>query len=339
MAMGTAAENLTGSSMTEIRAVADALRAAKRVSAICHENPDADTIGAAIAVRLIAERLGAEAEVVSADGIPPVFAFLPGIGDIRPRPALQPDLAVICDAATLERVGGVAREEADWFSRATLVNIDHHISNNGFGHLNLVDPQAAATCQVIAERLLPALDLAPDASIATALLAGIVRDTQGFSDQSTSAATLRAAALLVEAGAPLAAIQRKIMGDYPYPMMALWGRLLATMDELLGGRIVHTTLTPEMLAQTGAAQHHADGIAEFMGNVQGAQVAILFRELGPASTRVSLRTSADVDATHIAARFGGGGHARRAGGQLALPVDRVREDLLRISQEILSGKG
>jgi bifunctional oligoribonuclease and PAP phosphatase NrnA len=339
MAMATVAENMTGNSMAEIRGVAQALRTAKRVTAICHENPDADTIGAAIAVRLIAERLGAEAEVVSADPIPPLFAFLPAIEDVRPRPTLRPDLAVVCDAATLERVGRIARDEADWFSRAKLLNIDHHISNNWFGHLNLVDHQAAATCQVIAERLLPALNLAPDAAIATALVAGIVRDTQGLSDLSTSAATLRAVALLVEAGAPLATIHRKILGDHPYQMMALWGRLLASMEELLGGRIVHTTLTPEMLGETGAAQHDADGIAEFMGTVHGTQISILFRQLGPTTTRVSLRTSAEVDATRIATRFGGGGHARRAGGKLGLPVDRVREDLLQISQEILSGRG
>jgi phosphoesterase RecJ-like protein len=312
MAMGTAAENLTGSSMTEIRAVADALRAAKRVSAICHENPDADTIGAAIAVSLIAERLGAEAEVVSADGIPPVFAYLPRIGEVRPRPMLPPDLAVICDSATLERVGRIAREQAEWLSRATLLNIDHHISNNGFGHLNLVDPQAAATCEVLV-RLVDELGVELDAELATALLTGIVRDSHGFSDRSTSGDTLRAAARLVDAGAPLSLIHRNTLSELPYPTMALWGKMLAGMGQAADGRIVYTTLTQAMLQETGTEQHDADGLAEFLARAKGADVTLLLREMGPSETRVSIRTTDAVDATRIAAFFGGGGHTRRAG--------------------------
>jgi phosphoesterase RecJ-like protein len=312
MAMATVAENMTGNSMAEIRGVAQALRAAKRVTAICHENPDADTIGAAIAVRLIAERLGAEAEVVSADRIPPVFAFLPAIDEVRPRPTLRPDLAVVCDAATLERVGRIARDEADWFSRATLLNIDHHISNNGFGHLNLVDPHAAATCEVLV-RLVDELGVELDPQLATALLTGIVRDSHGFSDRSTSGDTLRAAARLVDAGAPLALIHRNTLSELPYPTIALWGKMLAGMGQAADGRIVYTTLTLAMLEETGTEQHDADGLAEFLARAKGADVTLLLREVGPSETRVSIRTTDAVDATKIAAFFGGGGHARRAG--------------------------
>ncbi|HEV8054161.1 MAG TPA: DHH family phosphoesterase [Candidatus Limnocylindrales bacterium] len=128
-------------------AVAAALRDADRITAICHENPDADTIGAAIAIRLIGERLGKRAEIVSADRPGPAFAFLPRYAEILRRPALEPDLAVVCDAATLERVGRLTSDEPEWFRRVTLVNIDHHVTNTHFGDLNLVDPTAAATCQ------------------------------------------------------------------------------------------------------------------------------------------------------------------------------------------------
>ena len=147
-----------GSTLAE---AAEALRTAHRVTAICHENPDADTIGAAIAVSLIAERLGAKTEVVSVDAPGPMFAFLPHVDRVRSRPELEPDLAVVCDAATLERVGRIAVKEADWFSRARILNIDHHVSGQLFGDLNLVDPSAAATCEVLA-RLLPELSMELD---------------------------------------------------------------------------------------------------------------------------------------------------------------------------------
>ena len=318
---------------SSIRDVADAFRAARRVTALCHENPDADTIGAAIAVSLIAERLGAETEIVSVDRPAPAFAFLPRIDRVRSRPALEPELAVVCDAATLERVGRIVVEEAGWLSRTRLVNIDHHASNDGFGALNLVDPDAAATCEVVG-RLAAELGIPIDAELATALLTGIVRDSHGFSDRSTSGDTLRMAAELVDAGAPLADIHRHVLAELPYPTMALWGRLLNDLGEADGGRIVYTVLTQRMLEETGTEQHDADGVAEFMSRAKDAKVVLLLRELGPARTRVSIRTADGVDATAIAAAFGGGGHVRRAGCTVALGLAEARDAILRASSTV-----
>jgi phosphoesterase RecJ-like protein len=320
--------------MSDIAEVVRALREARRITAICHENPDADTIGAAVAVCLIGERLGAETELVSADGIPPVFGFLPRVDAVRPRPMLEPDLAVVCDAATLERVGRIARDEAEWFSRARLLNIDHHVSSNGFGDLNLVDPTAAATCQVLA-RVVEALGIEPEADLATALLTGIVRDSHGFSDPSTSGETLRVAGRLVDAGAPLALIHRYILSDLPYPTMALWGRMLAGVGQAGDGRIVHASLTQAMLDETGTEQHDADGLAEFLARAKGADVVVLLRELSPSETRVSIRTTDRVDATAIASRFGGGGHVQRAGYTSATPLEAARAELLGACHQLL----
>ena len=308
--------------MIDIADVVEALRGARRITAVCHENPDADTIGAAVAITLIAQRLGAETELVSADGIPPMFGFLPGVESVRRRPMLDPDVAVVCDAATLDRVGRIAVEEADWFSRARLVNIDHHVSSTAFGDVNLVDPDAAATCQVLAA-VVDALELPLDAALATALLTGIVRDSGGFSSPATSGETLRAAARLVDAGAPLAAIHRTILSELPYPTLALWGRMLAGIGQAAEGRVVHATLSGRMLAETGTEQHDADGLVEFLARAEGADVTLLLRELTSTQTRASIRTSEAVDATRIAARFGGGGHPQRAGCTIPAPLDEA----------------
>jgi phosphoesterase RecJ-like protein len=324
--------------VADIGEVAEALRGARRISAICHENPDADTIGAAVAVAIIGERLGAEAEIVSADGIPPVFGFLPHVERVHRRPMLEPDLAVVCDAATLERVGRIAREQADWFARARLLNIDHHVSSNLFGDINLVDARAAATCEVLA-RVVEELGIELDAELATALLTGIVRDSQGFADRATSGETLRVAATLVDAGAPLADIHRVILSELPYPTMALWGKMLAGVGEVADGRVVYTTLTLDMLKQTGTEQHDADGLAEFLARAKGAEVTLLLRELGPAETRVSIRTAESVDATTIASAFGGGGHARRAGCTVHEHLDRAVPLVVEASRNALPATG
>lgn len=321
--------------VADIGEVVDALRSARRISAICHENPDADTIGAAVAIAIIGERLGAEAEIVSADGIPPVFGYLPHVERVHRKPMLEPDLAVICDAATLERVGRIAREHADWFARARLLNIDHHVSSNLFGDINLVDPRAAATCEVLA-RVVEELGIGLDVELATALLTGIVRDSQGFADRATSGETLRIAARLVDAGAPLADIHRVILSELPYPTMALWGKMLAGVGEVAEGRVVYTTLTLDMLKQTGTEQHDADGLAEFLARAKGAEVTLLLRELGPLETRVSVRTSEMVDATRVAGRFGGGGHARRAGCIVPAHLDEAVPLVMDASREVLN---
>jgi phosphoesterase RecJ-like protein len=321
---------LAAEQATSMADVIDALRSARRVTAICHENPDADTVGAAIAISIIAERLGARSEIVSADGTPPAFAFLPRIERVVRRPALEPELAVVCDAATLPRVGRIAVQEADWFARARLVNIDHHISNSLYGDLNLVDPHASATCEVVA-RLVEQLDMEPDAELATALLTGIVRDSHGFSDPSTSGDTLRTAARLVDAGAPLAQIHRYILAELPYATLALWGKMLATVGQAADGRVVYTTLTQRMLDETGTEQPDADGLAEFLARAKGADVTLLLRELGQSETRVSIRTTGAVDATAIAAPFGGGGHVQRAGCTVTRHVSEAVDDVLQVT--------
>jgi len=325
---------ITNEMEADQRAFADALRGAQRITALCHENPDADTIGGAVAVALIAQRLGKEWEIVSVDAPAPAFDFLPLIDAVRQAPRLEPDLAVVCDAATLERVGRIRVEHAGWFDRARLVNVDHHVTNSGFGQVNLVDPAAAATCQVIGAAL-PRVGVELDTEIATALLTGIVRDSQGFSDPSTTGETLRIAADLVDAGAPIALIHRRVLAELPYATLALWGRMLNTMGQRRDGQIVYTTLTQEMLDATGTENHDADGLAEFIAKAKGADISILLRETGPNATRVSLRVSEAVDATHIAGAFGGGGHARRAGCTIEAPADRAALELLEVCERVL----
>jgi bifunctional oligoribonuclease and PAP phosphatase NrnA len=316
------------------RQFAQALRDAQRITALCHENPDADTIGGAVAIALIGERLGKQVEIVSVDAPAPAFDFLPMYDRFSPEPRLEPDLAVVCDAATLERVGRVRVEHASWFECARLVNVDHHVTNSRFGHVNLVDPAAAATCQVIAAAL-PALDIAADRELATALLTGIVRDSHGFSDPSTGGETLRIAASRVDAGAPITLIHRRVLAELPYATLALWGRMLNGLGQRRDGRIVYATLTQEMLEATGTRNHDADGLAEFIAQAKGADICILVRETGAAQTRVSLRVSDAVDATKIAAVFGGGGHATRAGCTIEAPTSLAMEQLLEVCERYL----
>jgi phosphoesterase RecJ-like protein len=310
-----------------VRDVVELIRRAERVTTICHENPDGDTLGAAIAIAIAAERLGKGAEVVSGDAPPPFLAVLPRIREVRRAPALEPDLAVIVDTGDLKRTGRVAVDHADWLARATIAVVDHHVSNQGFGAANWIDPAAAATCEMVA-LMLPELGVALDEELATALMTGIVQDTHTFAHPNATPRTLRVAAELVEAGAPLSRINRAVYADKPFSTLALWGRMLNSIDELCEGRIVHASMTAEMLRETGEQPNASEGFVDLLGSTKNADITVLFKEVEPGSTRVSVRTTERADAVAITSAFGGGGHARAAGCTVEGQIATARELVL-----------
>ena len=309
------------------QAVTEAIRSAQRITAICHENPDADTLGSALALRLAAERLGKAAEVVAADPVPPSLLDLPGAADVRTSPQLEPDVAVVLDGP-LSRTGTVVTAAADWLARAYVVNIDHHISNDGASAAAAwVDPDAAATCEMMA-LLIPDLGVQIDAEIATVLTAGIVQDTHTFSHPNATPRTLRVAADLVAAGAPLSAIHRSIYADKPFATLALWGRILAGVAQRRDGRIVYATMTTRMLTETGSDPVASEGFIDLLASTKAADVTVLVKEVDALHARVSVRTSASADAVAITSAFGGGGHARAAGCSIDAPLAEATTRLL-----------
>jgi bifunctional oligoribonuclease and PAP phosphatase NrnA len=308
-------------------AVAEAIRGASRVTAICHENPDADSIGSALAIRFAAERLGKQAGVVAADPVPPTLVDLPGASEVRTRPQLEPDVAVIVDGP-LSRTGSIATEAGEWLSRARVVNVDHHVSNDGSEvSAAWVDADAAATCEMVA-LLLGDLGVAVDSDIATVLTAGIVQDTHTFSHPNATPRTLRVAADLVEAGAPLSRLHKAIYADKPFSTLALWGRMLAGASERCEGRIVHAAMTNAMLATTSTDAVASEGFIDLLASTKTADITVLFKEVDAGHTRVSVRTSARADAVAITSAFGGGGHARAAGCSIDAPLDEATSRLL-----------
>ena len=298
--------------------VVDAISNARSILAVGHENPDADTLGATLAISVIARELGIRATAASSDTPPPLYVFLPGVGEVRtdPDPAAHYDLLVVSDCATFERVGALATRNQRLFAELPRVVIDHHLSNDEDGPTYWIDPAAAATCEMVAllaVRLGIPLD-AGDGALATALTGGIVMDTATFAHPNTTPRTLSVAAALVAAGAPLAEISRRIYRSKPDAQLRLFGRVLERMSSADDGRVVWSRLLERDLAETGAEPAQSEGIIDLLSQADRAEVAILFKEQADGTTRLSVRTRPDgVDATVLTGLFGGGGHARAAG--------------------------
>jgi phosphoesterase RecJ-like protein len=320
--------------------VVDRLRAGRNVLAVGHENPDADTIGSTLAVCRLVERAGGRATAVFSDPVAPLYGFLPDIERARtdPDPGSAYDLLVISDCGDLSRVGAVRDRHAEMFGRLPQVVIDHHASNDAAGETDWIDPNAAATCEMtalLALRLGVPLD-ADHGALATQLMAGIVMDTATFAHPNATPRTLAVSAALVEAGAPLSDISRRLYRTKPEPQLRLFGRVLDRLETAAGGRIVHASLFDADLESTGAIAAHSEGIIDLLAQSEAAEVAIVFKEAAE-GTRLSVRTKpGGVDATVLTGRFGGGGHARAAGATIARPVAEARPDVLAEAERLVA---
>jgi phosphoesterase RecJ-like protein len=305
--------------------VVERLRGARRVLAVSHENPDADTIGAALGVIRIVESLGAAGDPACTDPVPPLYDFLPGVDRVLPDPdpAAPYDLLVVVDCGALDRVGDIGTRNAELFDRLPRVVIDHHASNDATGEADWIDSTAAATCEMVA--LLAArlgVDPAADnAAMATNLMAGIVMDTATFAHPNATPRTLEVAAWLVAAGAPLSDISRRLYRSKPEAQLRLFGRILDRLRSEDEGRVIWSHVTDVDYAETGAERAHSEGLIDLLSQAETAEVAILFKQAGPTETRVSVRTTpGGVDATVLTGTFGGGGHARAAGATIKAPM-------------------
>ncbi len=312
---------------------ARAIAEARHALVVTHENPDADTLGAALGVATIVEAHGGRATLVSSDPVPPLYDFLAGMDRFRrdPEPEGGYDVLVICDCGTLDRVGEVRERNRALFDRLPRVIVDHHASTTDVGPADWVDPAAAATCELVAllaARLGVPLD-AGDGVLAAGLMAGIVMDTSTFAHPNATPRTLAVSAALVAAGAPLSEISRRLYRSKPDAQLRLFGRVLDRLETAAGGRIIHSSLGDADLAATGTIGSHSEGLIDLLAQSETAEVAILFKEAGPASTRVSVRTKpGGVDATALTGAFGGGGHARAAGATVEAPLAEARRRVL-----------
>ena len=307
--------------MKEITAT---LLGAKRIALVSHRDPDPDTIGSALALGLGLESLGKRVSWHCADPVPEQQRFLHGSERFTQDPPPEDvDLVVTVD------FGSVDRAKFALPARPTLVNIDHHASNDKFGTANLVDVTAAASAELVS-RVIDALGIKWTPEMATAALVGIMTDTGSFQFPSTDARALDRAARLREAGADLQAITYNIFRNKRFEALKLWGFAFSRLTREEGGQLVWTEIHSGDIEKAEARDEDISGLVEQVARSSGMRVALLFNEQRGV-VKISCRTSQwepSVDATALMARFGGGGHVRAAGALIEGDLVRVRERVL-----------
>lgn len=310
-------------------AIAEALGQAKSVLILSHLNPDGDAVGSTLGLMWALRHRGVRAHVVLADPVPAGLLFLPGADEIDPHvPPVHYDALVVLDTSSPQHAGEV-------FDRAVAhtpltVNVDHHPTNAGFGHVNWVDPTYPAVAQMV-YHLLPLLKVELDRIIATCLLTGFVTDTNSFSTPNTTPALLRDAADLMEAGAPLSFIVQEAYSSRSLVQVRLWAHALQTLQYEDG--IVWTVNTPQMRRAVGATERDSSDLSTFLLTIREAKIAASFTVLDDGRVKVSLRARPGYDVAKVAARFGGGGHPPAAGATLSLPPEEAIQAVISALKE------
>jgi phosphoesterase RecJ-like protein len=288
-----------------------------------HHNPDGDAIGSMLGLARALRAAGQDVVLAHPDPqpVPSDLGFLVTPGE-RITASLPPDVGervlVAVDCASERRLWAEPVHEA----ARLVVNIDHHQDNTRFGDLNLIEPLASSTAEVILG-VLEATGWPLSRAVAEPLYVGLVTDTGRFGYSNTSPAAHRAAAAMIEAGADPAEMARRLYEEQPLDRLLLTGRALAQARSLAGGRMLASVLTRDDFAAAGGDD--TEGIVEVMRAVRGVQVAAFVREAGPSgSHRVSLRAAhPDVDVSAIAREEGGGGHRAAAGFSTSRPVEEL----------------
>ncbi|MGU3500318.1 DHH family phosphoesterase [Mycobacterium sp. C31M] len=291
---------------------ADVLVRAVSIVVVAHVYPDADTIGAGLALAQVAAAAGKQVQVSFAapDALPESLATLPG-GHLLVAPDAvrrDPDLVVTVDIPSVNRLGSLSELTVD--AREVLV-IDHHASNTLFGTANFVDPKADSTTMLIAE-LLDAWDKPIDEAVAHCLYAGLTTDTGSF--RWASARAHRLASRLLDIGVDNAGISRALMDTHPFAWLPMLSRVLGSarlIDAAADGRgLVYAVVPHDEWAK--ARPEEVESIVDIVRTTAQAEVAAVFKEIEPAHWSVSMR-SKTLDVSAVAGTFGGGGHRKAAG--------------------------
>jgi len=300
---------------------------AQHIALLAHEHPDGDCLGAALGFTHILDQMGKTCVPACADPAPRSFTFIPGIE--RLQQSLGPvgeepfDLVIALDAGELTRYGALYERHHAFLDTVPILNIDHHISSQGCGRVNIIDPEAASTTELLVLFQQQAqLPLTRDA--AQCLLTGLITDTSSFQFTSTTPRTMEAGAVLLGAGAVAEPIVGPIYRTKSLAHVRLQAQVIEHIETAYEGRLAWSYATEKTLAAVGATTDMDNNFSGFIRDIEGVQIAAFFKSYDePTITRLSLRCAEPYSAADICLSLGGGGHARAAGATIHKPIEEA----------------
>jgi len=287
--------------------IRQAIEAAHSIGITTHVRPDGDAVGSVLGLGLALAAKSKQVQMVLPSGVSHTFRHLDGSDLVQKAFTAPCDLYISVDCADLKRSRGLP--ENCHFG----LNIDHHITNERFANINLVDADAVATCAILTE-LIPQLELPITRQVADALLTGIVSDSIGYRTSNTNVKALKLSTTLMEAGADLYALYNKALISRPFSAAKYWGYALARMQRKDG--LVWTSMTLEDRSNSGYKLNDDADLTNLLSSIEESRVSVLFVEHSKSKTKISWRSVPGVDVSVLAAEYDGGGHPAAAGAEL-----------------------
>jgi phosphoesterase RecJ-like protein len=305
-----------------------------------HCDPDGDAIGSLLALGLAVGKLNKKVTIYNASPIPAVYRFLPSVERIvrQIKKAAAYDAALILDCGHISRVG----DSYDSFSQIpVIINIDHHITNTRFGNIQLIDPTACSTAEIV-YRLIKALNAPIDKAIATSIYTGILTDTGSFRFSNTNQAAFAISQEMVQLGVEPYDVAQQVFGKYSLGRIKLLNLALDSIEISDNGKLSIMTLTNEMFKETGTQPEDVDGMINYARRIEDVKVAALIQEQKNGKQNrndmrnfhVSLRSDGSVDVAAIAGAFGGGGHSNAAGFQVEMTMAKLKSEIITLSNKL-----
>ncbi len=314
-----------------------ALHQGKKFFIAGHLNPDGDSLGCTLAMTSLLERLGKTVYAYAAPAIGDDLKFLPGldkvhVGELPPRPDF--DTVILLECSDRQRGGDL---ETVLQPAQTLINIDHHLVSDAYGHVNHIDSGASSTAEIIFQLFEESGEdnLLPTPAEATCLYTGLVTDTGRFVHSNTTAEALRVASALVALGADIQQINQVIYFTKSYIELKLLGRALEKMEMRFDNKYSQIMLTKRDFETFGATPAQTQGIVSQPTMIPGVEISALLKE-EPDKISVNLRSRGAADVSRIAQQFGGGGHARAAGFKVTgKTLGEVADALAEVVQDVV----
>lgn len=312
-------------------AIREKLAAATNIVIASHVRPDGDAVGSLLGLGLALLNAGKSVQMVLADGIPGSFKHLDGSELVRKEPNGNHDLFITVDCADFKRVGKVFEN----FGKPD-INIDHHVTNEKFGTLNLIEAEEVATSAILTNHL-PEWGLEITKPVAAALLTGIVTDTLGFRTSNTTPESLRQAAALIEKGVDMPDLYMRALVKKSFSAAKYWGAGLSSLESKNG--IVWATLTLADRKSAGYGGNDDADLINMVSAIDNNRVGMVFVEQSDNHVKVSWRAlEPGVDVSPVAKHFKGGGHAAAAGADIEGSLSEVQKEVLSKTREMLNSR-
>ena len=312
--------------MSSIKQVWAEIKKHKTFLITTHHNPDADAACSALAMAIVLKKMGKKIVVVNEDVLPTWLKFLPQAKSFYKKADLkQPtfDAVIILDCGDLERIGGVHK----WISGQRVINIDHHVTNDSCGAVNLVWPKASSTCEILFD-FFKAGKVKFNKDLAVLLYAGIMTDTGSFRYDNTNSKTHEIAAALMQFGLSASDLHQRLYVGIPSVDIKGFVDVIHSAELLFNNKVYCVMLPKKTMDGFSKKFDLKEKIFGFLRSVEGIEVVVILSELTPRQTRINFRSQNNFDVAKLASRFNGGGHKKAAGSLLQLGLAESKKKIL-----------